>query len=156
MGPLTVHLIGTSSAELLSAEVPQVEGVTIKPHGYIESEEALLMVLSECRLSFYPGAVGLSLMEGMRAGLPSLLAAPPAPHMPEFEIFEEGEHGRHFEAEKHPSQTGARRASCPEALAEMIDDGRWLDEAQARCLERGEAFSTKVMAERLFELICGR
>ena len=152
---LTIHLIGTSAEELMQAQVGSFERISIEPHGYVEGEESLLKILSKCRVSFYPGAVGLSLMEGMRAGLPTLLAAPPAPHMPEFEIFVEGEHGRLFESEAYPTPDELR-APWPKALDEMLSDEPWLDEAQARCLARGEAFSTKVMAERFCELIYAR
>lgn len=151
-GPLHIHLIGTSEADLAPRSLQLPPEVEVHAHGYVEREEAMLSVLAQCRVSFYPGAVGLSLMEGVRAGLPTLLAAPPAPHMPEFELFIEGELGRHFSADEHPNSAKPR---WPEALAALLDDHAWLDEAQARCLARGEAFSTKVMAERLYELICG-
>jgi hypothetical protein len=151
-GALQIHLIGTSEADLAPLSLDPPPEVELYAHGYVEGEAELLELLARCRVSFYPGAVGLSLMEGIRAGLPTLLAGPPAPHMPEFELFIEGELGRHFSSDEHPNEEWPR---WPEALGAMLHDLAWLDDAQARCLAQGEAFSTKVMAERLYELICG-
>lgn len=152
-GPLELHLIGSSAEQLPPlSELRLPANVSLKTHGYVEGEEALLSILSRCRLSFYPGAIGLSLMEATRAGLPSLIAAPPAPHMPEVEAFEEGLTGRCFSDERYPS---ARHEAWPEALESTLSDERWLDQAQQRCLARAEAFSTEVMAIQMYALITG-
>ena len=86
----------------------------------------------------------------MRAGLPTLLAAPPAPHMHEREVFVEEEVGRFFTLRERLSMSdwGAR-------LHEALTDDLWLDEAQARCFKQSEAFSTKRMAHEMYALIKG-
>ena len=154
-GALTVHLLGTAEEDLSELQ-PLVlpEGVEVHAHGYVEGEAALLSILAGCRLCFYPGAIGLSLMEATRAGIPTLIAAPPAPHMPEVEAFEEGVSGRYFEAEDYPAASPSL-PPWPEALEAALEDEVWLDQAQVGCLERGLTFSTEVMAKQMFELISG-
>lgn len=148
---IQVHLIGTSKEELQN-QLIESPYVTIHAYGYVENEQDLLKILSQCRVSFYPGAIGLSLMEAVRAGLPTLLASPPAEHMPEFELFEEGKLGRYFSSDEDPVLKDYPR--WPQALRAMLNDEQWLDQAQAHCLAQGELYSTKVMAENLYELIC--
>lgn len=161
-GPLEVHLIGTSKDQWYAArgalEPSHLPShIKVHAHGYVEREERLMEIMGRCRVSFYPGSVGLSLLEGMRAGLPTLIAAPPAPHMPEREVFVEGEVGRFFTLTPHAHHSSSqpfKGSDWAERLEELLSDEAWLDEAQSKCFQQSARFSTAMMARQMLALTC--
>jgi glycosyltransferase involved in cell wall biosynthesis len=157
-----VHLIGTRKDQWDAArgglEPSHLSShIKVHAHGYVEREERLMEIMGRCRVSFYPGSVGLSLLEGMRAGLPTLIAAPPAPHMPEREVFVEGEVGRFFTLKPHAHHNSPHPfegSDWAERLEELLSDEAWLDEAQAKCFQQSARFSTAMMARQMLALTC--
>lgn len=80
---VTFHVVGVHKQELpFPSKVPG----NVVFHGVLINEVEIANIANKCRVAFYPGSVGLSLIHAAAYGLPTVLLSGKSNHMPEFEL----------------------------------------------------------------------
>lgn len=79
----TLNIIGFAPEEVIKYVNSLNLNFTVVFHGVLTNESVIADILSRCRLTFYPGSVGLSLLHSLSYGLPAIIHNKFDLHMPE-------------------------------------------------------------------------
>ena len=110
-------------------------------HGALTDETQIAEIANRCRLFVYPGAVGLSLMHGLRYGLPAIVHDDRWHHMPEIAAHRPGENGLAFRAGDADALAGV--------IAALLDHPERLQKMSAEAVATtATTFNTDDMARR--------
>lgn len=148
MNGIELNIIGDGPSAPLMKAFAERSGLSerIVWHGGTTDEQKIAAIANRCRLFAFPGAVGLSLIHAMGYGLPSVINDSRWTNGPEITAFTNDETGREFR--KGDAQSMA--ATIAAAISDEKALNRWSNEAKLRVDDK---FNTKLMAQRLFELI---
>jgi glycosyltransferase involved in cell wall biosynthesis len=148
MNDIELNIIGDGPSAPLMKAFAERSGLSerIVWHGGTTDERKIAAIANRCRLFAFPGAVGLSLIHAMGYGLPSVINDSRWTNGPEITAFTNDETGREFR--KGDAQSMA--VTIAGAISDETALNRWSIEAKRRV---DDIFNTKLMAQRLLELI---
>ena len=135
---------GSAGLRRLAASLGIGERVTW--HGGISDEAKIAEIANRCRLFFYPGSVGLSLIHGLAYGLPAVVHDDRWSHMPEVAAFRDGTNGLAFRK--------GDAGSAASVVSRLVDDVTLLNAfSRAATATVTTSFNASDMAARFIRLI---
>lgn len=138
------HVVGVSLQDL-DPELSVPPNVYL--YGALIDEYQIARIANLCRIAFYPGAVGLSLVHAAAYGLPTVLLGDPSKHMPEFELVLKADCGIVVPSEQDYQQTLIRFALGESYEASLI-------ELSERCRSEVQSnYSPRAMSNKLIKIL---
>lgn len=121
-------------------------GERVRWHGGIVDETKIAEIANQCRIFFYPGSVGLSLIHGLAYGLPAVVHDDRKSHMPEIAAFQDQTNGLTFG--RNDVESAAR------VVGRLANDVTLLNEfSRAAIASITKSFNAKDMASRFISLV---
>lgn len=145
-----VHLdvIGQASEPSDFRQLAESLGISerVSWHGGIVDEAKIAEIANRCRIFFYPGSVGLSLIHGLAYGLPAVVHDDRWSHMPEIAAFQDKTNGLAFR--RNDAESAAR------VVGRLINDVTLLNEfSRSAIATTTKSFNTEDMASRFIALV---
>lgn len=114
-------------------------------YGAINCEKYISKIANSCRISVYPGDVGLSLNHALSYGIPTIIHSNRSAHMPEVDMFEDSWKVLMFEKNNHEDMIVT--------IKKAFSDFDSLNAISLEAIQQAEFYNTSVMADRFIEML---